>query len=81
MSLSCCYSILFDIDEKIKKGYLLSDYIGMRSLRMGEIEIGINAERDRMAKLVSMENAELKCSINFCWPAVEIGRASCRERV
>ena len=32
---------------------------------MGEIGIGINAKRDRMAKLVSMDSAEVKCSINF----------------
>jgi hypothetical protein len=30
----------------------------MRCLRMGEIKIGINAKRNRMGKLVSMESAE-----------------------
>jgi hypothetical protein len=29
---------------------------------MGEIEIGINAKRKRMAKLVSMESAEIRKS-------------------
>jgi len=37
---------------------------------MGEIEIGINAKRERMAKLVSMESAEVKCSIHFWWLAL-----------
>ena len=34
----------------------------MRYLRMGEIEIGINAKRNRTAKLVSMESAEIRQS-------------------
>ena len=34
----------------------------MTCLRMGEIEIGINAKRNRTAKLVSMESAERRQS-------------------
>ena len=43
-------------------GYLLHDYIGMRCLRMGEIKVGINAKRKRIAKLVSMESTEIRQS-------------------
>jgi len=34
----------------------------MRCLRMGEIEIGINAKRKRIAKLASKESAEIRQS-------------------
>jgi len=61
MSSGCCYSIHFDIYGK-RSGYLLRDFIGMSCLRMGEIEIGVNAKRKRIAKLVSMESAEIRQS-------------------
>ena len=61
-----CHPVAVTVYSLISKekrwGYLLHDYIGMRCLRMGEIEIGINAKRKRIAKLVSMESAEIRQS-------------------